>query len=55
MKYESASFNEKWVLKFTKQQFVNHVSNRHLWPKISQELRKKRLGELYDLVKAKNK
>ena len=50
MVYEGVSFNVKSILKNnTCEQFQNHKSYQHLWPKLSREKRKERLKELYEL------
>lgn len=52
MKYENVSFNTEVIKKMTIDEFVNHRSRRHLWPELSEEKRKERLKELYNLVKS---
>lgn len=50
MCYESVNFNIDVVKAIPLEQFINHKSYQHLWPKLSDEDRKKRLTELYQLI-----
>lgn len=51
MFYESVSFNVEVILKFNScEEFINHRSYQHLWPELSEEKRKERLRELYNLL-----
>lgn len=48
--YEKVSFNIEVIRKFqSAQEFINHKSYQHLWPGLSEEKRKERLKELYEL------
>jgi hypothetical protein len=54
MTYEKIDFNTAFIESFnTCEEFINHVSNGHLWP--GDEQRKKKLTELYFLVNPKKK
>lgn len=51
MRYEGTDFNIEIIKTFSSaQEFINHKSYQHLWPLLSEEKRKERLKELYELV-----
>lgn len=47
MKYEGVGFNIEAIKKFKLEEFVDHKSYQHLWPKLGEEQRKARLKELF--------
>ena len=52
--FEGVHFNISVIQKMeTVEELLTNVSYRHLWPKLKPADRKKRLRELYKLVKAK--
>lgn len=52
MKLDGVSFNILWIRKFnTAEEFAGHIGNKHLWPGISEELRKQRLSLVYQYAK----
>jgi len=53
MKYEGINFNEKFAKRLTQDQFVNHNSNRHLWPELPAKKKEERLKEVHKLINLK--
>lgn len=54
MFFDGTSFNEKWVMSFTRDEFVKSQIARRHWPKITDELRTEKLELLWDLIKVKH-
>jgi hypothetical protein len=50
MKYEGVGFNDHWVLGQSESGFVNSEANSHLWPQLSEDIRKQRLKEVHQLI-----
>lgn len=51
MKYEDVSFNVEIIKRYqTADLFAVAPGYQHLWPKVSVEIRKQRLKELFNLV-----
>jgi hypothetical protein len=54
MKYEGVGFTDEWVLSQSENEFIDNAANGHLWPGISEEARKQRLKEVYQLISYAN-
>jgi hypothetical protein len=55
MLYEKVDFNTDLIKRLSLEEFVNHKSYQHLWPKETSKKRKDRLKELYNLVNGNNR
>ena len=51
--YEGVHFNADFIRSITVEQFTSNRGFLHLWPKLSQADRKKRLAEVYKLATCK--
>lgn len=49
MKVDGVSFNEEAIRKKTRKEFIDGTTANH-WPGLTPALRKKKLGEIYDLI-----
>lgn len=50
MKYDGVSFDDSWVAEQSEADFITNPYIRHLWPGVTEETRKGKLREAYQLI-----